>query len=175
MEEELVAKDRAISEANQRLARLEKTIKDLQGLLAVRNKDLSEFQDRAAISDSSNSETIALESDNGAEIEVIADAEESVDAEEVPALEVALFRFVIQTLLLAPFVIYKFGIYNLWPDKSLIHFIRGALIGLCSLTFFAALKVMPIADAVAIFFVEPLILTLISAIFSVSAKNLLIN
>jgi len=86
-------------------------------------------------------------------------------SEEVPALEVALFRFVIQTLLLAPFVIYKFGIYNLWPDKSLIHFIRGALIGLCSLTFFAALKVMPIADAVAIFFVEPLILTLISAIF----------
>ncbi len=84
---------------------------------------------------------------------------------EIPALEVALFRFMIQTLLLAPIVIYKLGFRELWPDKSIIHFIRGALIGLCSLTFFAALKVMPIADAVAIFFVEPLILTLISAFF----------
>ncbi len=71
---------------------------------------------------------------------------------EIPALEVALFRFMIQTLLLAPIVIYKSGFRELWPDKSIIHFIRGALIGLCSLTFFAALKVMPIADAVAIFF-----------------------
>lgn len=84
---------------------------------------------------------------------------------EIPALEVALFRFMIQTLLLAPIVIYKSSFRELWPDKSIIHFIRGALIGLCSLTFFAALKVMPIADAVAIFFVEPLILTLISAFF----------
>ncbi|MBL42480.1 MAG: EamA family transporter [Rhodospirillaceae bacterium] len=86
-------------------------------------------------------------------------------SKEIPALEVALFRFMIQTLLLTPFVIYKFGFIDLWPKQSLLHFIRGALIGLCSLTFFAALKVMPIADAVAIFFVEPLILTLISAIF----------
>ena len=76
-------------------------------------------------------------------------------SKEIPALEVALFRFMIQTLLLTPFVIYKFGFIDLWPKQSLLHFIRGALIGLCSLTFFAALKVMPIADAVAIFLLNP--------------------
>ena len=86
-------------------------------------------------------------------------------SKEVPALEVAFLRFTIQTIILAPFVFFKLGIKNIWPNHSLIHFIRGLLIGLCSLAFFAALKSMPIADAVAIFFVEPLILTLISAIF----------
>ena len=38
------------------------------------------------------------------------DALAKVLSREIPALEVALFRFTIQTVLLAPFVIYKFGL-----------------------------------------------------------------
>jgi pilus assembly protein FimV len=48
LEEELVARDKAIAEANQRVARLEKTINDLQALLEVKNKGMAELQKQAA-------------------------------------------------------------------------------------------------------------------------------
>ncbi len=41
LKEELIAKDNAVNEANVRLAKLEKTIKDLQALIEVENKNLS--------------------------------------------------------------------------------------------------------------------------------------
>lgn len=47
-EEELVARDKAINEANQRVARLEKTINDLQALLEVKNQGMAELQKQAA-------------------------------------------------------------------------------------------------------------------------------
>ena len=47
-EEELVARDKAINEANQRVARLEKTISDLQALLEVKNQGMAELQKQAA-------------------------------------------------------------------------------------------------------------------------------
>jgi S-adenosylmethionine uptake transporter len=46
-----------------------------------------------------------------------------------------------------------------------LHALRGALIALATLLFFSALKYLPLADAISIFFVEPLILTLLSAVF----------
>jgi drug/metabolite transporter (DMT)-like permease len=46
-----------------------------------------------------------------------------------------------------------------------LNLLRGALLGIASFLFFLALKSMPLADATAIFFVEPLIVTLLSALF----------
>lgn len=48
VEEELVARDRALQEANQRIARLEKTIKDLQSLLEVKSQGMADLQKQAA-------------------------------------------------------------------------------------------------------------------------------
>jgi pilus assembly protein FimV len=48
LEEELVARDKAVAEANQRVARLEKTINDLQALLEVKNQGMAELQKQAA-------------------------------------------------------------------------------------------------------------------------------
>jgi len=48
LEEELVARDKAVMEANDRVAKLEKTIKDLQSLLEIKNKGLTELQKPAA-------------------------------------------------------------------------------------------------------------------------------
>jgi drug/metabolite transporter (DMT)-like permease len=42
--------------------------------------------------------------------------------------------------------------------------LRGALIATSSTLFFIAIKTMPIADALAIFFIEPFILTILSAV-----------
>lgn len=78
----------------------------------------------------------------------------------VPPAEIALARFLVQTLVLLPLVL-KAG-----PFRSLAVFgvnaARGALIMMATLFFFWALQYLPLAEAIAIFFVEPLILTLLS-------------
>jgi drug/metabolite transporter (DMT)-like permease len=48
---------------------------------------------------------------------------------------------------------------NIWP-----HLLRGVFLSGASLCFFTAIATMPVADAIAIFFVEPMILTALSAI-----------
>ncbi|SDG54487.1 DMT family transporter [Roseospirillum parvum] len=85
--------------------------------------------------------------------------------ESVSAGEVAGIRFVVQTLLLAPLASALLG-RRLWrPEKPLLQAMRGVLVAGATLLYFAALKEMALPDALAIFFVEPLILTALSALF----------
>lgn len=77
--------------------------------------------------------------------------------------QVAWSRFLFQSLFLAPFV---------WRIRSQIEFtqwhlhaLRGFFIAIATLCFFTALTRLPVADALAIFFVEPLLLTLLSPLF----------
>jgi len=51
------------------------------------------------------------------------------------------------------------------PRQSLLHFLRGLLIVVGMTVYTYALKTVPVADAIAIFFVEPAILTLMSGLF----------
>ncbi len=44
LEEEVAARDKTIREANDRIAKLEKTVKDMQGLLELKNKPMAELQ-----------------------------------------------------------------------------------------------------------------------------------
>jgi drug/metabolite transporter (DMT)-like permease len=73
-------------------------------------------------------------------------------------------RFLFQTLFTLPFVLYLQGISGLVPNRLWLNVLRGALIATSSLLFFTAVKFMPLADALAIFFVEPFILTILSAL-----------
>ena len=47
-------------------------------------------------------------------------------------------------------------------DKPVWHLARGLLLAVSNLSFFAALAVLPLADATALFFVAPLFITLLS-------------
>lgn len=77
--------------------------------------------------------------------------------------QVAWSRFFFQSLLLLPFA---FRLKNQWRAKDWhFHVLRGFLIATATLFFFTSLIKLPVADALAIFFVEPLILTLLSPIF----------
>jgi drug/metabolite transporter (DMT)-like permease len=82
-------------------------------------------------------------------------------AQGIPVGEIVFARFSVQSLLLLP-VCLIFGWAHL-PSRSEIarHFARAALILFATACFFAAIRHMPIADAMAIFFVEPFILTLL--------------
>ena len=82
----------------------------------------------------------------------------------VPALEIAAGRFVVQTVLsLALILLFGKGA-ELRPPRLRLHVMRGLMLATTTLLFFSALKVMPIVDALATAFVEPMILTALSAL-----------
>ncbi len=81
----------------------------------------------------------------------------------VPSGQIAWSRFLFQTLFLLPFLL--LGRQPFRRPRYLVHAARGGLIALATLLFFSALKTMPLAETIAIFFVEPLILTLLSVVF----------
>lgn len=81
----------------------------------------------------------------------------------ISAGQVVWCRFAFQTLMLLPFFLATRGKFIL-RDMP-FHAARGALMVVGTIMFFTALKHLPIADAIAIFFVEPLILTLLAALF----------
>ena len=81
----------------------------------------------------------------------------------LPPGQIAWFRFFFQFAFLLPLVLID---HHGWlPRPSFTHVLRGLLLASTTLSFFWALTYMPLADSVAIFFVEPLILTLMSALF----------
>jgi drug/metabolite transporter (DMT)-like permease len=82
-------------------------------------------------------------------------------AETGPA-QIAWFRFVLQALFLAPLLAWRGGLAPPTRAEWTLHAARGTLVAAATTFFFAAVATMPLADALAIFFVAPLILTLLS-------------
>lgn len=79
--------------------------------------------------------------------------------------QVTFFRFALQALFAGALVVATGGIARLRPARLWPNLLRGLLIGSASLCFFTAVKYMPLADAIAVFFVEPMILTMLSGLF----------
>lgn len=79
--------------------------------------------------------------------------------------QISWARFLLQTLFTVPFLLYFQGVRGLVANRLGPNVVRGALIATSSTLFFIAIKFMPMADALAIFFVEPFILTVLSGIF----------
>ncbi|CDZ33229.1 DMT family transporter [Neorhizobium galegae] len=74
-------------------------------------------------------------------------------------------RFVFQALCMLPIVLWN-GYWRTFSWRlSVFHAIRASLITVSMVCFVATLAVMEVADAIAIFFVEPIILTVLSSIF----------
>lgn len=76
---------------------------------------------------------------------------------------ITLARFLFQTLLLLPLMLVLRR--PLGTRRLGLHAVRGSLIALATLLIFWAFQYLPLANAIAIFFVEPLLLTLLSALF----------
>ena len=83
----------------------------------------------------------------------------------IPAGEITAARFLFQTLFVLPFALRRGKLFSAAPRQVFFHALRGLLIVVGMTAFAATLRVMPVADAIAIFFVEPAILTLMSGIF----------
>lgn len=84
-------------------------------------------------------------------------------AGSVSSGQVTWSRFFFQIILMSPLLLRTSGP---WLTPALfLHAVRGALIALATLFFFSGLAYLPLADAIAIFFIEPLLVTLLSALF----------
>ncbi len=80
----------------------------------------------------------------------------------LPILILVWARLTFGTLLVLPFAMRHARGPELLPDRPLMHLIRAALLGASTFAFFLSLKTLPIADALAIFFVQPLVVTALS-------------
>jgi len=78
--------------------------------------------------------------------------------------QVAWARLLLQAMLTLPFLLYFQGWRGVVPKRLWPNVLRGALIAVASTLYFTALKFMPMADALAIMFIQPFILVILSAV-----------
>jgi drug/metabolite transporter (DMT)-like permease len=83
---------------------------------------------------------------------------------EIPVAQVTAARFIMQSSLLLPIAAFLAVLHRPNKNEVLLHLLRATLIMVATGLFFSALRSMPIADAIAVFFVEPFILTLLGAV-----------
>lgn len=79
-----------------------------------------------------------------------------------PVLQLVWARLTFGAVMTLPFALRETGPRGLLPDRPFLHGLRASLLMLATFLFFYSLKFLPIADALAIFFVQPLVLTALS-------------
>jgi drug/metabolite transporter (DMT)-like permease len=82
----------------------------------------------------------------------------------LPVLQIVWARLALGVVLTLPFALRIAGPRGLWPARPWYHLARASLLVAATFSFFLSLHWLPIADALAIFFVQPLIVTLLSAL-----------
>ena len=83
-------------------------------------------------------------------------------ANGTPVLQIVWARLTFGAVLTLPFALPHAGLKGLLPNRPLIHTLRAALLITATFFFFWSLRFLPIADALAIFFVQPLVVTALS-------------
>jgi drug/metabolite transporter (DMT)-like permease len=79
-----------------------------------------------------------------------------------PAWQLAWCRFFFHFLVLVPVVVFKFDRRELWPRQPLLQIIRGAFLVVATSLFFASIARIPLANALALLFCYPLIVSVLS-------------
>lgn len=82
-----------------------------------------------------------------------------------PLHEMVFVRSAIGIVFSIAILQFEGGFRMLRTDKPGLHILRGLFIVVANMSFFAALAVMPLADATALFFVAPLLITVLSIPF----------
>lgn len=85
-------------------------------------------------------------------------------AGRLPVLELIWLRYGLQTTLLLPIVLHLYGSRVFRPNRPFMQLFRALSIGGGAVCFFNAVIHIPLADAVAVFFVQPFIITALSPI-----------
>ena len=80
----------------------------------------------------------------------------------IPILQLVWARYFFHFCLIFPVALLRYGPRRLVPARPLLQLVRGGLLLASTVLFFAAIARMPLADALALIFVSPLIVTALS-------------
>src|SRR5579859_5443968 len=80
----------------------------------------------------------------------------------LPILEIVWARFLFYSIALVPLAALGHGRSMLRPARPRLQLIRGALLAVSALMFFCAIARMPLADAMAVFFIYPFVILIAS-------------
>jgi len=86
-------------------------------------------------------------------------------SDTVPLMQITAARFGFQLIFLLPIALFMKCLYLPSLAEMASHFVRGLLILMATSLFFLAVSYLPLADALAIFFIEPFFLTFLAVIF----------
>ena len=81
---------------------------------------------------------------------------------DYPVVEIVWARYFFHLLILLPLTVARHGPRALLPSRPLAQLLRGSLLLGSTIFFFAAISKMPIADALALVFISPLLVTALS-------------
>ena len=95
----------------------------------------------------------------------VMDALAKATPHDVPVAQILAARFSVQVVILLPLVIWMGQAHLPRPREAALHLARGACLLAATGFFFSALRFIPMAEAISIFFIEPLILTVLSGLF----------
>ena len=79
-----------------------------------------------------------------------------------PVSQIVWARYFFHLVILLPLVLWHHGRHGLIPQKPGVQVLRSAFLLLSTIFFFAAIALIPLADAIALIFVSPLIVTALS-------------
>lgn len=85
--------------------------------------------------------------------------------DQISAYQVAWFRFTGMTIILLPYLIWRYGLTGLKPARPLIQFIRGLTMAGGTTAFVIGVKTVDYADAIAILYAYPFLLVIIAVLF----------
>ncbi|MFT4727830.1 MAG: drug/metabolite transporter (DMT)-like permease [Granulosicoccus sp.] len=106
---------------------------------------------------------------SGTTVIPVMDAFAKILGDTISPLQVTWGRFFFQALIMGIAIIALYGpgpgMRLLRPKRPIVHAVRGLLLAIATSFFFFSLLYLPLADSIAIFFVQPMLLTLLSAIF----------
>lgn len=80
----------------------------------------------------------------------------------MPIIQIVWARMAFGLLFVAPVLLAQEGKQALLPDRPLLHLARALLLMSATFTFFLALTYQGIAETLAVFFVQPLVITVLS-------------
>lgn len=78
-----------------------------------------------------------------------------------PVMQVVWARYLFHLLAMLPIVLWRFGPRALWPRRVGVQLLRGGLLLGATSLFFAAIAQMELATTLALFFVSPLVVTML--------------
>lgn len=83
----------------------------------------------------------------------------------LPVTQIVWARFAFHLAVILPYVLHGFGPGALVPPLPRLQLLRSGCMILATMLFIAGLRFLPVADALALFFVAPLIVTALAPVF----------